>query len=332
MWVSCFRTTRFPGGPCARTLRSACASAASPLTSPREGRALAAFSDSKAWRPLSPPVPGQRKRVAIAQVLVLQPKLLLMDEPFASLDAIVRMRITQELGWVEREHLTCCSSRTIARGDQHVGCRLRALAGTACHHSRAPRRDDLRPRSVLETRSDPLFAPMFERLERAVMRTPSHSRSFCCSHCGNRPRGSDGWIFYVPAPSTVGNVMVQLFAGGQIWPHLQATLSRHSEALRPGSCWAWVWFCGRAVADAGRTAGAGDDPAQRYPARDSGAAVRDLARDRLASKVALALIRRRADVLAVCTTVSRKWISGWLNESARLKAERVSIRECTCRR
>jgi NitT/TauT family transport system ATP-binding protein len=40
---------------------------------------------------------GQRKRVAIAQVLALQPKLLLMDEPFASLDAIVRTRITQEL-------------------------------------------------------------------------------------------------------------------------------------------------------------------------------------------------------------------------------------------
>ncbi|MEX2584156.1 MAG: ATP-binding cassette domain-containing protein [Gemmatimonadota bacterium] len=47
---------------------------------------------------------GQRKRVAIAQVLVLEPKLLLMDEPFASLDAIVRTRLTQELlEWVERE-------------------------------------------------------------------------------------------------------------------------------------------------------------------------------------------------------------------------------------
>jgi NitT/TauT family transport system ATP-binding protein len=50
---------------------------------------------------------GQRKRVAIAQILALKPKLLLMDEPFASLDAIVRMRITQELlNWVEREHLS----------------------------------------------------------------------------------------------------------------------------------------------------------------------------------------------------------------------------------
>ncbi len=50
---------------------------------------------------------GQRKRVAIAQILAVKPKLLLMDEPFAAFDAIVRTRITQELlNWVEREHLS----------------------------------------------------------------------------------------------------------------------------------------------------------------------------------------------------------------------------------
>ncbi len=50
---------------------------------------------------------GQRKRAALAQVLVLEPRLLLMDEPFASLDAIVRTRLTQELvSWVEKDGLT----------------------------------------------------------------------------------------------------------------------------------------------------------------------------------------------------------------------------------
>ena len=50
---------------------------------------------------------GQRKRVAIAQVLALRPRLLLMDEPFASLDAIVRHYLTVDLlRWVEDANLT----------------------------------------------------------------------------------------------------------------------------------------------------------------------------------------------------------------------------------
>jgi NitT/TauT family transport system ATP-binding protein len=40
---------------------------------------------------------GMRKRVALAQTLVLQPKMLLMDEPFAALDVQTRSLMENEL-------------------------------------------------------------------------------------------------------------------------------------------------------------------------------------------------------------------------------------------
>jgi NitT/TauT family transport system ATP-binding protein len=109
---------------------------------------------------------GQRKRVAIAQILALKPKLLLMDEPFAALDAIVRTRITQELlNWVEREHLSVLlvthdleEALTVSDTVYLLSQGPRARVQTSYEVS-IPR-----PRDIFACRRHPSFAPLLEQL------------------------------------------------------------------------------------------------------------------------------------------------------------------------
>ncbi len=109
---------------------------------------------------------GQRKRVALAQVLSLQPKLLLMDEPFASLDAIVRHRVTQDLlQWVEGAGIAVLLVT-------HDLEEAQALSDTVYLLSRGPRatirsRYDVeipRPRDLIAARGHPSFGPLLKRL------------------------------------------------------------------------------------------------------------------------------------------------------------------------
>ncbi len=113
---------------------------------------------------------GQRKRVAIAQCLALQPRLLLMDEPFASLDAIVRHYLTSDLlNWVERERLTVLMvthdlEEAIALSDQVV-----LLGNGPRAHIKG--RFDVpleRPRDLVQVRTDPRFTALAQQLWRAL--------------------------------------------------------------------------------------------------------------------------------------------------------------------
>ncbi len=109
---------------------------------------------------------GQRKRVALAQVLALQPRLLLMDEPFASLDAIVRHRITDDLlGWVEREQMTVLLvthdlEEAISLSDS-IYLLSQGPGATIRHRYEVPLP---RPRNLVKVRSHPAFAPLYEQL------------------------------------------------------------------------------------------------------------------------------------------------------------------------
>lgn len=109
---------------------------------------------------------GQRKRVAIAQVLALKPRVLLMDEPFSSLDAIVRARITQELvAWVEQERMTVLLVTHDLEEALTVSDTVYLLG--AGPRARVRGRYDVpipRPRDLLAARLDPAFAPLLDRL------------------------------------------------------------------------------------------------------------------------------------------------------------------------
>jgi NitT/TauT family transport system ATP-binding protein len=109
---------------------------------------------------------GQRKRVALAQVLALTPKLLLMDEPFASLDAIVRARVVQDVAeLVQNERISALLvthdlEEAIALSD----CIYLLSQGPRAHITQQYAVPLPRPRDPVRARMHPAFAPLYEKL------------------------------------------------------------------------------------------------------------------------------------------------------------------------
>jgi NitT/TauT family transport system ATP-binding protein len=109
---------------------------------------------------------GQRKRVALAQVLALKPKLLLMDEPFSSLDAIIRSRVVQDVAHlVEEEGISALLVTHDLEEAISLSDHIYLLSqGPRAHISGDYAVSLPRPRDPIRARMHPSFAPLYERL------------------------------------------------------------------------------------------------------------------------------------------------------------------------
>ena len=113
---------------------------------------------------------GMRKRVALAQTLILDPALLLMDEPFSALDIQTRQLMENELLdlWAANRKsvlfITHDLEEAIALSDRVIVL----SAGPATHPLGEFVIDLPRPRDVAEIRMSPRFVELHEAIWRVL--------------------------------------------------------------------------------------------------------------------------------------------------------------------
>jgi NitT/TauT family transport system ATP-binding protein len=109
---------------------------------------------------------GMRKRVALAQTLILDPDIILMDEPFSALDIQTRQLMENEVLelWSAKKKavlfITHDLDEAIAMSDRVVVL----SAGPATHPIGEFVIDLPRPRDVAEIRTDPRFVELHSRI------------------------------------------------------------------------------------------------------------------------------------------------------------------------
>jgi NitT/TauT family transport system ATP-binding protein len=109
---------------------------------------------------------GMKKRVAMAQSWIVDPSILLMDEPFSALDIHTRQRMESELLalWTASPKtvlfVTHDLEEALALSDEVVVL----SAGPASHIVGRHTVDLPRPRSLIDIRADPRFGELYGRI------------------------------------------------------------------------------------------------------------------------------------------------------------------------
>jgi NitT/TauT family transport system ATP-binding protein len=109
---------------------------------------------------------GMRKRVAIAQSFIVDPDILLMDEPFSALDVHTRLRMETELltlwGGSQKTVLfvTHDLEEALALADEVIVL----SAGPASHIVNRYEIDLPRPRDLMDIRTHPRFEELYARI------------------------------------------------------------------------------------------------------------------------------------------------------------------------
>lgn len=108
---------------------------------------------------------GQRQRVALARSLALEPRLLLMDEPFAALDAMTRAALNDELLriWSSLGQTVLFITHDIDEAI-YLADRILVLGLPPAGITAELAIDLPRPRDQRGTRANPLFAELREQL------------------------------------------------------------------------------------------------------------------------------------------------------------------------
>jgi NitT/TauT family transport system ATP-binding protein len=113
---------------------------------------------------------GMKKRVALAQTLVLDPDIILMDEPFSALDIQTRQLMENELLdlWQERKKAVVFITHDL---DEAIALSDRVIVLSAGPATRPIATFDIdlaRPRDVADVRSDPRFVELHARIWQAM--------------------------------------------------------------------------------------------------------------------------------------------------------------------